>query len=167
MDVRVGLRRRLSAKELMLLNCYVGEDSWEFLELQRSNQSILKAISPGCSLVGLMLKLKLQHFDTKSWLIWKDSDTGEDWGREKKGMTENEMVWWHHRLDGCEFEWDPGVGDGQGGLACCNSWGHKKSDTTERLNWTEMNCLNLPGIILFMIPYLDKRVKCAPFHVSI
>ena len=105
--------------------------------------------------------------DAKSWLIWKDPDARKDWGQKKKGMTENEMVRWHHRLDGCESEWTPGVGDGQGGLACCNSWGHKKSDTTERLNWTEMNCLNLPGIILFMIPYLDKRVKCAPFHVSI
>ena len=74
----------------------------------------------------------------KSWLIGKDSDAGRDWGQEEKGMTEDEMAGWHHRLDGREFEWTPGVGDGQGGLACCDSWGRKESDTTERLNWTEL-----------------------------
>ena len=73
----------------------------------------------------------------KSWLIRKASDAGRDWGQEEKGMTEDEMAGWHHQLDGREFEWTPGVGDGQGGLACCNSWGCKESDMTERLNWTE------------------------------
>ena len=73
----------------------------------------------------------------KSWLIGKDSDAGRDWGQEEKRMTENEMAGWHHWLDGHEFEWTLGVGDGQGGLACCDSWGHKELDTTERLNWTE------------------------------
>ena len=72
----------------------------------------------------------------KSWLIGKDSDAGRDWGQEEKGTTEDEMAGWHHRLNGLEFEWTPGVGDGQGGRACCNSWGRKESDTTERLNWT-------------------------------
>ena len=71
----------------------------------------------------------------KSWLIGKDPDAGRDWGQEEKGMTEDEMAGWHHRLDGRDFEWTPGVGDGQGGLACCDSWGHKEWDTTERLNW--------------------------------
>ena len=75
----------------------------------------------------------------KSWLIGKDSDAGRDWGQEENGMTEDDMAGWHHRLDGCEFEWTSGVGDGQGGLACCNSWGRKESDTTEWLNWTELN----------------------------
>ena len=75
----------------------------------------------------------------KCWLIGKDSDAGRDWGQEK-GMTEDEMTGWHNRLDGHEFEWTPGVGDGQGGLACCDSWVHKESDTTEWLNWTELNC---------------------------
>ena len=106
---------------------------------RRSNQSILKDISPGFSLEGMMLKLKLQYFwpsHVKSWLIGKDSDAGRDWGQEK-GMTEDEMAEWHHWLDGHESEWSPGVGDGQGGLACCNSWGRKESDKTERLNWTE------------------------------
>ena len=75
----------------------------------------------------------------KSWLIGKDSDAGRDWGQEEKGTTEDEMVGWHHWLNGHESEWTPGVGDGQGGLACCDSWGGKESDTTERLNWTELN----------------------------
>ena len=75
----------------------------------------------------------------RSWLIGKDSDAGRDWGQEEKGTTEDEMAGWHHRLDGCEFEWILGVGDGQGGLACCDSWGRKASDTTEQMNWTELN----------------------------
>ena len=74
----------------------------------------------------------------KSWLTGKDPDTGRDWRQEEKGTTEDEMAGWHHRLDGHESEWTPGVGDGQGGLACCDSWGPKESDTTERLNWTEL-----------------------------
>ena len=75
----------------------------------------------------------------KSWLIGKDSDAGRDWGQEEKGTTEDEIAGWHHWLDGRESEWTPGVGDGQGGLECCDSWGRKESDTTERLNWTELN----------------------------
>ena len=75
----------------------------------------------------------------KSWLIGKDSDAGRDWGQEEKGTTEDEMAEWHHWLDGHESGWTPGVDDGQGGLGCCVSWGHKESDTTERLNWTELN----------------------------
>ena len=73
----------------------------------------------------------------KSWLIGKDPDAGRDWGQEEKGTTEDEMAGWHHWLDGYEFEWTPGVGDGQGGLVCCSPWGREESDTTERLNWTE------------------------------
>ena len=73
----------------------------------------------------------------KSWLIGKDSDDGRDWGQEKKGTTEDEMAGWHHGLDGCESEWTLGVGDGQGGPACCDSWGRKELDMTERLNGTE------------------------------
>ena len=77
--------------------------------------------------------------DAKSWLVWKDPDAGKDWGQEEKGMTEDEMVGWHHWLNGHEFGWTPGVGDGQGGLACYDSWDCKESDTTERLNWTDYN----------------------------
>ena len=73
----------------------------------------------------------------KSWLIGKDSDAGRDWGQEEKGMTENEMAGWPHWLDDCESKWTPGVGDGQGGLVCCDSWGLKELDTTEPL--TELN----------------------------
>ena len=100
---------------------------WRFLRVpwteRRFNQSILKEICPGSSLEGLMLKLKLQycgHLIRKNWLIGKDSDAGRRWGQEK-GTTEDEMAWWHHRLNGHEFEWTLGVGDGQGGLACCDS----------------------------------------------
>ena len=75
----------------------------------------------------------------KSWLLGKDPDPGRDWGQEEKGATEDEMAGWHHRLDGRESEWTPGVGDGQGGLACCDSWGRKESDTSERLTWPELN----------------------------
>ena len=74
----------------------------------------------------------------KNWLIGKDSDAGRDWGQEEKGTTEDEMAGWHRWLDGRESGWTPGVGDGQGGLACCNSWGRKESDMTEWLNWTEL-----------------------------
>ena len=77
----------------------------------------------------------------KSWLIGKDSDAGRDWGQEEKGTTEDKMAGWHHWLDGREFEWTLGDGDGQGGLACCHSWGRKESDMTEWLNWTELNDL--------------------------
>ena len=108
---------------------------------RRSNQSILKEISPGCSLEGLILKLNtpiLWPLDVKNWLIGKDPDTGKDWRREKKGTTEDEMVGWHHLLEGYKFEEDPEVGDGQGSLVCCSPWGRKELDTTERLNGTEI-----------------------------
>ena len=74
----------------------------------------------------------------KSWLIGKDSDAGRDWGQEEKGMTEDEMAGWHHWFDGHESEWTPGVGDGQGGLTCCNSRSCKESDTTEWLIWSDL-----------------------------
>ena len=89
----------------------------------------------------------------KSWLIGKDSDAGRDLGQEEKGTTEDEMAGWHHRLDGREFEWIPGVGDGQGGLVYCNSWDRKESDMTERLNWTELKEM-MP-----MNPYEDQDLE--------
>ena len=76
--------------------------------------------------------------DVKNWLIWKDPDAGKDWRWGEKGMTEDEMVGCHHQLNGHEFEWWTGVGDGQGGLACYSPWGCKELDTTEQLNWTEL-----------------------------
>ena len=113
---------------------------------RRSKQPILKEISSEYSLEGLILKLKLNIEswssnpilwppDMKNWLIGKDPDTGKDWRWEGKGTTEDEMVGWHHRLNGHEFEKILGVGDGQGGLVCCSLWGRKESDTTEQLNW--------------------------------
>ena len=81
--------------------------------------------------------LVLWPLHVKSWLIGKYSDAGRDWGQEEKGTTEDEMVGWHHQLDGHEFEWTPGDGDGQGGLECCDSWGRKESDRLS--DWTELS----------------------------
>ena len=106
---------------------------------RRSNQSILKEISPEYSLEGLMLKLKLQYFGH----LMQITDSLEktlmlkDWRQEEKGRTEDEVIGWHHRLHGHEFEQALGVGEGQGSLMCCSPWGHKESDSTEWLNWTE------------------------------
>ena len=84
--------------------------------------------------------------DVKSWLIWKDPDAGKDWGQEK-GTTEDEMVGWHHWLNRHGFGWTPGFSDGQGGLACCGSWGCKELDMIDRLNWTELmlHCMYILG----------------------
>ena len=99
--------------------------------------------------------------DAKNWLIWKDPDAGKKW-RQQKGTTKNEMVGWHRRLNGHGFGWTPGVADGQGALACCGSWSHKESDTTEQVNWTEFRkilrlllfyFLNVP-LCLFKLYYL-------------
>ena len=114
--------------------------SWETLTEREtgscSDGTRYQEISPEYSLEGLMLKLKLWPPDTKNWLIGKDSDAGKDGRQEEKGMTQDEMVRWHHRLDGHEFEQAPGVGDGQGSLASCSSWGRKEFNTTEQLNWS-------------------------------
>ena len=118
---------------------------WIILFIEMSHSRYLTTV--------MILKLKLQtpvlwppH--EKSWLIRKDSDAGRDWGQEEKGTTEDEMAGWHHWLDGHESQWTPGVGDGQGGLVCCDSWGRKESDTTEWLNWTELkNSKNYKCII--------------------
>ena len=110
----------LDCKEIQLVHSK-GDQSWGFI-----GRTDAKAETP-----------ILWPPDAKNWLIWKDPDAGKDWGREEKGMAEDEMVGWHHRLNGHEFGWTLGVGDGQGGLVCCGSWGCKESDMTERLNWTE------------------------------
>ena len=88
----------------------------------------------------------LWPLDTKNWLTGKDPDAGKDWRQEENGLTQDEMVGWHHWLDGPEFEQGQGVGDGQGSLACYNPWGCKESDTTEWLNWTETAILNLDNL---------------------
>ena len=100
---------------------------------RRSNQSILKEINLEYSLEGVMPNLKLQycgHLDANSQLIGKDPNAGKYWEREEKGATENEMVGWHHRLNGHAFEETPGDGEGQGSLVCCSPWGHKGSYIT-------------------------------------
>ena len=121
---------------------------------RRSKQSFLKEISPGISWEGMMLKLKLQYFGhlmRRVDSLEKTLMLGKDWGQEEKGTTEDEMAGWHHWLDGRESEWTLGVGDGQGGLACCDSWGLKESDMTERLNWTEW-----PSGFLHFLQFLSE-----------
>ena len=105
---------------------------------RRSNQSILKEISPGCSWKDWCWSWNSNTWppDVKSRLIAKDPDAGKDWGQEEKGTTEDEIVGWHTWLDGHGFGWTSGVGDGQGGLVCCSLWGHKELDRAEQLNWT-------------------------------
>ena len=144
MDVRVELWRKLSAEELNWfwtvvlertlespLDCKEiqlvrskGDQSWAFI-----GRTDAKAETP-----------ILWSPHAKSWLIGKDPDAGRDWGQEEKGTTEDVMAGCHHWLDGHEFEWTPGVGDGQGGLACCSSWGHRVGhDWATELNWTEVD----------------------------
>ena len=117
----------------MLLNCGVGEDSWEFLGLQGDPTSPFWRISAlGFGRNDAKAEtLVLWPLHVKCWLIGKDPDGWRDWGQKEKGTTEDEMAGWHHWLVGRESEWTPGIGDGQGGLVCCNSWGRKESDTTE------------------------------------
>ena len=103
--------------------------------------------------------------DVKCWLIWKDPDAGKDWGPEEKGMTEDEMCGWHHQLDGHEFGWTLGVGDGQGGLVCCNSWGRKESDMTEWLKWTELNWTLYYGFLAHL--FLDIKYLNTFFHLCL
>ena len=95
--------------------------------------------------------------DVKNWFTGKDPDAGKDWRWEEKGTTEDDMVGWHHQLDGHECEQASGDGDGQGSLVCCSPWGHKESDTTEWLNWTNIPNLhqsNLENDLVFFIKIL-------------
>ena len=118
------LESPLDCKEVQLVNSE-GDQPWDFF-----GRNDAKAETP-----------VLWPPHAKSWLIGKDSDVERDWGQEEKGTTEDDMAGWHHWLDGHESEWTLGLGDGQGGLACCDSWSRKESDTTERLNWTELNII--------------------------
>ena len=122
----------------MLLNCGVREDSLESLGLQEIQPVHPKGDQSWVSIGRTDVEVEtpiLWPLDAESWLIWKDPDAGKDWGQEEKGTTEDEMVGWHHWHNGHGFGWTPGVGDGQGGLACFGSWGPEELDTTEQLNW--------------------------------
>ena len=131
------LESPLDCKEIQPVH-YKGDQPWVFI-----GRTYAKAETP-----------VLWPPHEKSWLIGKDPDAGRDWRQEEKGTTEDEMAGWHHQLDGRESGWTPGVGDGQGGLECWNSWGCKESDMTEWLNWTEgygvacsiFNCARTPNM---------------------
>ena len=139
MDVRVGLKAEHWRIDAFKLWCWrrLLRVPWT---VRRSNLSVLEESvlvvhwNDWCKAKTPILWPP----NAKSWLIWKDPDAGKDWRQEEKGTTEDEMVGWHHQLDGHEFEQAPAVGDGQGSLVGCIPWGDKESDTTEQLNWTEL-----------------------------
>ena len=137
--IKKAERRRIDAFELWCWRRLLRVP----LTARRSNQSILKEISPGCSLEGLKLKLRLQYFGHLMQRAVSSEKTlmlGKIEGRRRRGW--QRMRWldgWHHQLNGHGFGWIPGAGNAQGGLASCSSWGHKESDTTEWLNWNELN----------------------------
>ena len=120
--LKKALESPLDCKEIQPVHPK-GDQSWVFI-----GRSDAKAETP-----------ILWPLDAKSWLLWKAPDAGKDWGQEEKGTTEDEMVGWHHRLNGHGFGWTLGVCDRQGSLACCSSWGCQELDMTEQLNWTELN----------------------------
>ena len=172
MDVRVGLWGKLSAKELMLLNCGVGKDLRVLWTARRSNQSILKEISPGCSLEGLMLKLKRQYFGhlmqradsfEKTLILGKIGGRGEGDDRRWGGWMSSPTQW----IWVCSRCWW-----WTGRPACCGSWGCKEADTTERLNWPELNWMSNDVEYLFIwcisqgkdIPHCFKRNIFHLFH---
>ena len=141
MDVRIGLQWKLSTEVLMLLNVVLEKTLESPLDCKviqpvhsKRNQSWIFTGRTNAEAETPIL----WPSDVKNWLIWKDPDAGKDWMQEEKGTTEDEMVGRQHLLDGHEFEQAPGVGGGQGSLACCSPLGHKESDRTEQLYWT--NC---------------------------
>ena len=130
----------------ILLNSGVGEDSSGSLGLQ-GNQTNPKGNQPWTFIGKTDAEAEtpiLWPPDAKNQLTGKNPDAGKDWRQEEKGTTEDKIVGWHHRLDGHEFEQTPGVGDGQGSLACCDSWGRKESDMTEWLTWSDVPHIGLP-----------------------
>ena len=133
---------------------------------RRSNQSILKEISPGVHWRDWCWSWNSSTLATwcEEWLIWKDPDAEKEWEQEEKGMTEDEMVGWHHWLNGHGFGWTPRVGDGQGSLACCNSWSRKESDTTEWLIWTE---LSARSYLVLVSAIQSCLILCNPMDCSL
>ena len=155
MDVRVGLWRKLSPEELMLLNC--GCKEIQLVHSKGDQSRVFFGSNDAKAEIPVLWPLH-----GKSWLIGKDSDAGRDWGQEEKGMIEDEMAGWHHRLDGCEFEWTPGVGDGQGGLACCDSWGQQVGhDWATELNWTDYYIWSHG-----LQPWLPSGINSGPLKIT-
>ena len=145
----------------MLLNSGIGEDFESPLDCKEIQPVYLKGDQSWIFIGRTDAEAEtpvLWPPDAKNWLIWKDPDAGKDWRWEEKGTTEDEMVGWHHQLNGQKFEEALGVGDGHGSLVCCSPWGHKKSDTTERLNWTVLKSPELsffpPSLLLVSLPAL-------------
>ena len=138
------LENPLDCKEVQLVHPK-GNQSWVFI-----GRTDVEAKTP-----------VLWPLDVKSWLIWKDPDGGKDWRQEEKGKTEDEMVAWHHRLDGDGFGWTQGVGDGQGGLACCGSWGRKELDTTDT------TAFQLPERFQGSLPILNSFSSGCPTQISV
>ena len=147
----------------MLLNCGVGEDSWESLGLQgdlpvhpKGDQSWIFTGRTDAEAETLIL----WPSDGKNWLLGKDTDAGKDW-RWEKGTTKDEMFGWHHWRDGHEFVYAPGIGNGQGSLACCSQWGPKELEMTERLNWSTIisyvkQLFLIPKVFFFPCIFIDN-----------
>ena len=133
----------------MLLNCGIWEDSWESLGLQ-GDQPVHPKGSQTWTFIGRTdaeaEASVLWPPDAKNWFFWKDPDAGKDWRQKEEETTEDEMVGWHHQLDGHEFEQAPGAGDGQGSLVCCSPWGCRVGhDWATQLNWVVWWNLECPA----------------------
>ena len=152
----------------MLLKCGAGEESLESLRLKE-----IQPLNPKGNQCWIFIGRTdaeaeapiLWPPDVKSWLTEKGPAAGKDWGQEEKGTTEDEMAGWHHGLDGCESEWTLGDGDGQGGLACCSSWGCKELDTTEQLNWTELRVHWTSGVSGHIVPTHLENAQPFPLQI--
>ena len=141
--MRVGPQERLSAKELMLSNCGVEKTLESPLHCKEVKPVNPKGNQPWVFIGRTDVEVEASILwppDVKSWLIGKDPDAGKDWGQEEKGTTEDEMVGWHHRLNGREFKQTLGGSEGQGSLACCRLWDRKESETTQRPNSATVVC---------------------------
>ena len=146
----------------MLLNCGVGEDSESPLDCKEIKPVIPKGNQSWIFIGKTYAEVEtpiLWPPDARNWLYGKDPDAGKDWEQEEKGTTEDEMVGWHHRLYGYEFEQAPGVGDQQGSLECCCPWGGKESDMIERLNWTEKMLEWITALSFSSVLFLWKILK--------
>ena len=146
----------------MLLNRGVEKDSWESLGLQ-GDQPVYPKGDQCWVFIGRTdveaETLILWPPDVKSWLIWKDPDAGNDWWQEEKGTTEDEMVGWHHRLNGHGFGWTLEVCNGQGGLASCSPWGCKELEMAEGQNWIELRKANLKRLYTVWLQFYGMLEK--------